>query len=216
MELKNVIVLDTETANTMNDPLTYDIGWVVVEIPTGRILKTESYAVAEIFYHKYLMSTAYYFEKLPIYWNEIRNGKRKVASLYTVRHTLKTDCQAYGVTEIYAHNASFDYKACQKTQRYTTCSAWRWFFPKDIIICDTLKMARQAFGKDPEYRAFCIENDYLTKRGQCRLTAEILYRYITGDNEFIEEHRGLQDVLIEMQILLACIERGVTDGALWE
>ena len=212
---KYAIVLDTETANSMDDPMAYDIGWAVVDLETEKIIKTESYAIAEIFTMPSFMTTAYYAQKIPQYWHEIQEGTRKLARLYTVRQALMTDCNIFGVTEIYAHNASFDYRACQKTQRYTTCSAWRWFFPYGITICDTLKMARKAFNT-ASYGVFCATNGYLTKRGQCKYTAEILYRYITKDNDFVEQHKGIDDVLIETQILFECRRRGVTNGALWE
>ena len=56
---------------------------------------------------------------------------------------------------------------------------------------------------------------YLTKNGRKRYTAEILYRFISGNNEFTEEHTGLADVLIEKEILVECLRRGVADGKLW-
>ena len=33
---------------------------------------------------------------------------------------------------------------------------------------------------------FCEENGYLTKTGHVRMTAEIIYRFITGENDFKE------------------------------
>ena len=47
------------------------------------------------------------------------------------------------------------------------------------------------------------------------MTAEVLYRFLSGDNEFSEEHKGLDDVLIEKEILIECRRRGVTEGSLW-
>ena len=35
-----------------------------------------------------------------------------------------------------------------------------------------------------------------------RLTAEILYRFITHDKTFKESHTGLEDVMIEKEILV--------------
>lgn len=211
----NVIVLDTETTNSLDDPFCYDIGWAVVNLDTHETLKTESYAVAEIFLDRELMSYAYFADKVPSYWEEIKHGNRKLARLYTIRRSLVADCKAYHVTEIYAHNANFDYLSCSLTQRLLTSSKWRYFFPYGTVICDTLKMARKAFGKDTRYREFCKSNGYLTKNGQNRYTAEILYRYLTGNNEFTEEHKGLDDVLIEKEILFACRQKGITDGALF-
>ena len=54
---------------------------------------------------------------------------------------------------------------------------------------------------------FCSENGYTMKNGSPRMTAEILYRYLSGNNDFEEEHTALADVLIEKEIFKACIER---------
>ena len=212
----NVIVFDTETTNSIDDPIIYDIGWAVIDLETREILKTESYAVADVILDKELMSSAYYAEKLPSYWDEIKNGDRKLARLRTINNSLKADCKAYDVKEMYAHNARFDYRSCTLSQRYLTSSKYRFFLPYNVKICDTLKMARKAFNKDSDYCEFCDKNGYKTKRNQNRLTAEILYRYLTGNNEFEEEHKGLADVLIEKEILFACRDKGIIEGALWE
>jgi len=211
----NAIVLDTETTNSLDDPFTYDIGWMVVDLETEEVLKSESYAVAEVFLDKELMQSAYFIDKVPSYWEEIKSKDRKLARLFTIKKSLMADCKAYGVTEIYAHNARFDYLSCNTTQRFLTSSKWRYFFPYGTKICDTLKMARATFGKDSDYVSFCKENDFVTKNGQCRFTAEVLYRYLTGDVDFEEVHKGLDDVSIEKEILFACRRRGVTDGALF-
>ena len=214
--MKNVIVLDTETTNSLEEPIAYDIGWAVINLETEEVLKTESYAIAEIFLDKELMSCAFFADKIPSYWEEIKYGSRKLARLSTIHRTLVNDCKAYGVKEIYAHNAIFDNSSCNLTQRYITGSKYRYFFFFFTCVCDTLKMARQAFKNDDDYGRFCYENDYLTKRGQRRYTAEILYRFMNGQNDFEEVHKGLDDVMIEKEILFECRRRGVENGALWD
>lgn len=211
----NRIVLDTETTNSLEEPLAYDVGWAVVD-ENGFILKAESYAVAEIFLDKDLMASAYFVEKIPKYWEDIKSGDRKLARLATIWKTLKTDCVTYGVSEIYAHNARFDDLSLKLTSRFISGSKFRYFIPFGVTMCDTLKMARQTIGKDEKYKAFCDENDYKTARNQHKLTAEILYRFISGNNDFIEEHEGLDDVKIEKEILIECLRRGADNGALWE
>lgn len=210
-----VIVLDTETTNSIDDPICYDIGWAVVETETGEIIKSESFAVAEVFLDKELMAYAYFAEKIPSYWEEIKRGERKLKKLYSIRKALQADCKKYYISEIYAHNARFDYRSCNLTQRYLTSSKYRFFFPYQSTICDTLKMARQAFKEDKEYCDFCERNGYKTKNNQNRYTAEILYRFLSGDNNFEEEHKGLDDVKIEKDILCECLRRGCRNGALW-
>jgi hypothetical protein len=47
----------------------------------------------------------------------------------------------------------------------------------------------------------------MTKQGKPRATAEILYRYIVKDESFVEEHKALEDITIEMEIFWHCIRQ---------
>ena len=208
------IVLDTETCPLeQTDEVTpwnmfvYDIGWAIVD-KRGKVYKTQSFINADIFLdEKELMKSAYYSEKIPKYWEDIKSGTRQLKSFYNIRKQLLEDIAEYGVKEIYAHNMRFDYGTLQNTQRWLTKSKYRYFFPKGIEICDTLKMARQVLKDSKMYRIWCEQNDYITKNNQCRFSAEVLYRYITGNDDFIESHTGLEDVMIEKDILAYCYSR---------
>lgn len=209
-----LIGLDTETCNgimvgeklDLSQSLVYDLGWAVTD-KKGRIYKTESFVIAEIFLGmKDVMKSAYYANKIPMYWEQIKSGQRKLASFWTVKKAFYADIKKYGVKNVFAHNAGFDVRALNNTIRYITKSRFRWFFPFGLEIWDTLKMARQTIGKQKTYQEFCAKNNYLTKhkKPQVRLTAEILYRYISGNNDFVESHTGLEDVLIETKIMAKC------------
>lgn len=209
------IVLDCETApcdRTLEDitpinMLVYDLGWVVTD-KRGRVYKTRSFVNADIFLdEKELMQSAYYAKKIPEYWKDIKSGKRTLTSFYNIRKALLDDIAEYGATQLFAHNMRFDYGALTNTQRWLTKSKYRYFFPKNVEICDTLKMARQVVASTPTYKKFCQDNGYMTKNNQVRLTAEILYRYITRDEDFKEEHKGLDDCLIEKEILAYCYRK---------
>lgn len=200
----NVIVLDTETTNTLEEPICYDIGYAVINLETEQVLKTESFAVAEIFLDEELMACAYFADKIPQYWDEIRNGKRKLARLSTIRRTLAKDCKDYEVTEIYAHNMRFDYVSCTISQRYLTSSKYRYFFPYGVALKDSLKYSKAVLKDNKDYDNFCNANNYHTKNNQNRYTAEIIYRFLTNDISFIEEHKGIDDVMIEKDIVLYC------------
>lgn len=206
------LVIDTETCpldRTLDEVspqnmFAYDVGYAIVD-KRGNVYKTESFIVADIFLdEKELMKSAYYAEKIPKYWDEIKCGKRILTSLYNVRKTMLKDIADYGIKEIYAHNMRFDYGNLNNTQRWVTKSQYRYFFPKGVEICDTLKMARDVIATMPTYIRFCNENGYLTKNGQVQLKAETIYRFILKDTSFIESHTGLEDVLIEKEILAYC------------
>lgn len=209
------IVLDTETCPLDRDfegvspynMFAYDFGWAVVD-KRGNVYRTRSFIVDDIFNkEKELMTSAYYAWKIPKYLKEIEEGTRIVADFYTIRKTLIEDMREFEVTEVYAHNMRFDYGTTNNTQRWLTKSKYRYFFPYGTEICDTLKMSRQVLGKMPTYIRFCEENGYLTSNGQPRFTAEIIYRFISKNNDFVESHTGLEDVMIEKEILAYCFRQ---------
>jgi len=213
--IKYRIVIDTETCPMDKDliqvmpsnMLVYDIGWAVVD-KRGNVYRTRSYVNADVYLGETtLMRSAYYADKLPQYERDIAEGSRTLATMFTIKKKLQKDMEEYGITEVYAHNMRFDYGSLNNTQRYITKSRYRYFFPYGTEICDTLKMARDVIGKMPTYKRFCTENGYLTKRGQLRFTAEILYRFISGKNDFAESHTGLEDVMIEKEILAYCFRQ---------
>lgn len=199
-----ILVFDTETANSLDDPLVYDIGWAIVD-KHGRVYETKSFINADIFIdEKDLMQTAYYKDKIPMYWDRYRNGETVIKSWYNIRKEFLASIEKWGIKEVVAHNSRFDYRATATTQRWLTKSKYRYFIPKDIEIWDTLKMARDVIGTMPTYRKYCEENGYVCRNGQLKMTAEILYRFIKKDETFEEEHTGLADVLIEKDILAYC------------
>ena len=215
--IRYFIGLDTETCNgvvvddklDLSQSLVYDLGWAITD-KRGRIYKTRSYIIAEIFCEmKDVMKSAYYAEKIPNYWDDIKSGKRILASFWTVRRAFMDDVKEYGVKNVFAHNAGFDVRALNNTMRYITKSQFRWFFPYNLEIWDTLKMARQTIGRQKSYQKWCSRNGYMTnhKTPRVRLTAEILFRYISGQHDFNESHTGLEDVLIETVIMAHCFRQ---------
>lgn len=198
------IMIDTETANGLDDPLFYDVGYQVID-SHGRLYKSRSFINADIFLaEKDLMTSAYYAEKIPQYWESIQKGERILTSLYNIKKALAEDVKEYNCKFICAHNAFFDYKALNTTQRYITKSKYRYFVPQGLEWWDTMRMAQSVIYKMPTYKKFCAENGYMISKNRPKLTAEVLYRFITKDIDFVEEHKGLEDVDIERQILAYC------------
>lgn len=208
---KYIMVLDTETANGLmvNDKLdlscslVYDIGFTVVD-KKGRIYCQKSMAIREIFCGMAdVMKSAYYAEKLPKYWEDIKASRRNLVNFMTARRIVLEVMKEYNIQTVSAHNARFDVNALNNTIRYITKSDKRFFFPYGIEIWDTYKGAVNTICKQKGYIRFCERNGYMTKHKtpKVRATAEILYRYLSGDNNFIEEHQGLDDTTIEAKIL---------------
>ena len=212
---KKFIMLDTETTNDIDCPLVYDIGFAVIDA-AGNVYASYSFVNADVFCDDELMSYAYFSEKIPQYWKDIKNGTRVLKSFRSIEKIFRRVCADWNVDTFVAHNARFDYLALQNTKRYITTSRSRWFFPYGAKFIDTLKLSRLALGENEIYREFCIENEYVTKSNINRYTAEIVYRFISGDNNFIEEHTGLADCMIEKDIFCYCLETiPFKNGYLW-
>lgn len=210
------IVVDTETTNSLDEPICYDVGFAVVD-RFGAVYERFSFVVAETFLDRDLMSYAYYADKIEQYWQEIKAGKRKLAKFSTIRRIFADTCKRNQVKIVLAHNARFDNRSLNLTQRYLTASKYRYFFPYGLKVWDTLKMSREVLKNDDEYGAFCYNNDFLTSRLCKQFTAEVLFRFICGEVDFEEQHTGLEDVLIEKEIFAYLMWRNPTlNGALWK
>lgn len=210
-----ILMIDTETTNDIDCPIVYDVGYQIFSMEKG-VLCAKSFVNRDIFTDNDLMKYAYFADKIPSYWNDIRTGKRKMLSWKNIKNAVYEDCKKYEVHYACAHNAIFDYRSLNTTQRYLTCSKWRYFLPYGVEWLDTLKMARALLKDVEDYTTFCWDNEYLTKNNRIRYTAEIIFRWLSKNIDFVESHTGLEDVDIERQIFeyLYNLNPGF-DGRLW-
>jgi hypothetical protein len=212
---KYYVVLDTETCPIDKDfngvdpynMWVYDLGFAIVD-KKGHVYEQRSFIIKEIFFNeKELMKSSYYTDKIPNYYEDIRAGKRKVVTFYEARKELENLMEEYNTNIVVAHNSRFDDIALKNTQRWLTKSKYRYFLPYNTEVWDTMKMAQSTICKQKMYKRFCEKNGYMTKNNQVRKTAEVIYRYIKGEFDFVESHTGLEDVLIEKEILAHCFRQ---------
>jgi len=199
-------VLDTETCpitpSDKVDPhnmLVYDIGYRIID-KKGTCYLERSFVVDDIFFGEYKkMLSCYYADKLPQYFKDIAEGTRVRKSFEEIMKIFREDLKDCNCKIVSAHNAYFDYTSLATTIKYLFENK-AYFFPYDIKIYDTMKMARDTICKNKTY-------DYYTSNGRKSATAENLYKYITNNEDFKESHTGLEDTKIESEILLACLRQ---------
>lgn len=187
----------------------YDIGLQIVD-NEGYVYDEYSIVNEDVFFGMpEAMQEAYFTDKIPQYLTDIRMGKRKIMNTWQIYKLIRNLCDEYQIKACIAHNARFDIKVTNATLRYQTKSKRRWFFPYEMPIWDTMKMANDTICKQKRYIEFCKENGYMTNHTtpQVRKTAEVLWRYLTNDNAFEEDHTGLEDVTIEAQIFAECVRQ---------
>lgn len=199
------LVLDTETTNGLDQPFVYDIGGVVTD-KQGRIYERFSFVVRDIFvYERALMQTAYYANKIPEYVEDIHNKERVMMDFYEIRRYILNLMKEYNITDVAAYNAHFDRNALNTTQRWITKSRSRYFFPYDTNFVCIWNMACQTLCQRKTYKEFCETNGLISNRGRnISTSAENVYRYLILNPTYEEEHKGLDDVLIETEIMKRC------------
>ena len=198
------LVIDTETCNTIEQPLPYDVGYAICD-RYGNIVLEKSFVVAETFLDmSEAMQSAYYAEKIPRYWEDIKNGTRVVKSIWNIRRELHTDMKTYSVKWVGAYNMGFDKKALNNVMRYTTKSFCRWFFPFGTKFFCIWHMACQTLMNSRNYIRFAKENGLESEKGNILTRAESCYRYLKNMIDFSESHTGLEDVKIEIEIMAKC------------
>lgn len=201
------LVIDTETCNTIEQPFPYDIGFAICD-RYGNIAEERSYVVAEIFLDmKDTMKSAYFAEKIPQYWEDIKNGTREIKSIYKIRKEVKDLMNKYNVKKVGAYNMGFDKRALNNVMRYTTKSFCRWFFPFGTEFFCIWHLATQTLLQQKTFFKIAEKNGWFSEKGNLLTNAEVTYNYIKKMSDFKEEHKGLEDVRIEIEIMAYCFRQ---------
>ena len=104
------LCIDTETVPVDKDfdgvdpynMWVYDVGVAVID-KHGNVYETFSFVNADIFIdEKELMKSAYYADKIPDYWEDIKNGKRVLTSFYNIRKTIMMLIDKYEIEKVFA------------------------------------------------------------------------------------------------------------------
>jgi hypothetical protein len=194
------LILDTETIS-LDKPFVYDLGYTIADAD-GNIIAKKSYVITQIWNNKELFATSYYAAKKPLYISRLKSKYSKKVSWGNAMRYLANDIKKYGVTEIFAYNSRFD------TRALNFMCAWYKVVNGlgDFKINDIMKYIAP-ITETEDYKNFCESNGYMTahKIPQCQKKAETLYRYLTKNVDFTEEHTGLEDSLIELEILMVAL-----------
>lgn len=200
---KLFLIVDTETFGGFDLPICYDIGLAVID-KTGKVYAQYSFVVKDTFLGMAEQAaTAYYADKFPQYHKDIKDGKRKCVDFFTIRRIANALLAKYNINDVVAHNAKFD---CSSLNNTAHLLGYTSFFHRYVEWWDTLQMVADTIAQQKNYKKFCENNNYMTKHKTPRpqMRAEIIYRYISGNNNFIESHTGLEDVMIEKEIFKQC------------
>lgn len=204
---ENMCLLDVETANDTKDALTYDVSCRFLNAQ-NKIFDERAFVVRDVFVDEHeLMKQAYYASKMPEYSEDIRAGKRQMINFLDMRLEILKLMKEYDCHTVAAYNCAFDRNALNTTLRYLTKSKYRWFFPCDTKFVCIWNMACNTICQTSEYKTFAELYRYYSNHGKnYRATAETVYAFLSQNPNFNEEHKGLEDVRIEHEIMKECLK----------
>ena len=193
--MKNIYcTLDTETFGGASNPKgIYHLAGII-HTRKGEVLATFNYLISE--HYNEIEKDSYAKRNFHKYADMIANGI--VTSIPTEKMAVEMVnnlCEFYGVNVMTAYNSGFDFV---KTECRELLNGRQFI--------DTWLMALQTITTKKSYEKFCVENDYLTKKRNLQTSAEVVYRFLTSNTDFIEEHTAFEDSKIEMQIFLECLK----------
>lgn len=218
---RKFMVLDTEACGICprNDDVrpdemrVYDLGFIVAD-RDGVVYETASMADVtrltqrDIYrgHNDRLVNSAYYAEKLPTYWAGLRSGEWEPCSFYDMHERVLNAIKRHNIKDVWAYNAKFDRDALNATIANASNGYRRFFMPYGTIWRDIWSASSECITNTPKYAKWAIRNDYTSAKGNPQTSAEVVYRYLTGNHDFVEEHTALSDCRIELAILLKCFK----------
>lgn len=202
-EKTKYLVIDTETYGDIKYPIAYEIGGVVCD-RDGNIYHSFHYAIRETFADLRRMCTAYYSWKFPGYVDRLYEREMEPVGFGEICARIDAIIEHYDIHTIAAYNLAFDLRAMRNTAREVLHTDTWYDRPLEQLCimcaaCDILYGAK--------YCKVARENGWVTEKGNIKTSAETGYRFISGNLDFEEEHRGLDDCLIEAQILAAVFRK---------
>lgn len=196
---KKILVFDTETVGDIPRQLVYDVGGVITD-RNGKIYHEFHYVVDETFADLQLMHSAYYASKFQTYIKSIYNQDIEPIPFADVLRKITALIDLYDVKTIAAYNLAFDLRAMANTSEWLFDNR-NWLNREVEQMCIMCAACDVLYGK--AYIKLARERGWVTDKGNIRTTAECGYRYVSGEYDFEEAHRGLDDVKIETQIMVA-------------
>ena len=212
-----IAVIDTETASLMGG--VYDFAYAITD-KKGNIEKTENHLVEEIVTNGSMMMGAFYAKKtFSHYFPMLDNDLIDLWAWSDIRDQFLQDLIDYDVSIIAAYNLPFDARVLAAT--HNSITKQEKFLHGKYKMLDIWRFSCLTILNRRGYKNLAHEKGWVSDAGNIRTNAECAYRYAANDNEFIEHHTALHDVIAENKILAYCFRQkkktpfGLTGVAPW-
>lgn len=198
----NILVFDTETTN-LEKPFCYNVGYVIYNVDENKVVLSRDFVIEQVWHNSMLFTTSYYADKRELYVSRMKGRKATLDKWGYVMQRLYRDIVEFEITNAYAYNCKFDEKVFA-----FNCDWFKTINPiEHLQIHDIRGYVCEKIVND-DYVAFCEELELFTESGNYSTTAETVFKYVSGNVDFIEEHTALADSVIECEILAYCVNSG--------
>lgn len=205
MAKEKFIVLDVEG---MSGLIPYNVGYIIAD-RYGNIYKERSFALPQNIYINIVrsanlnqaveMTAGNVADILQDFKNPFFKRKYKCVGNEEFKKRLLKDIDKHKIKKVYAYNVAFDKASLRNLFD-------KEFEQLNVEFIDIIPIILRTKLLTKKYCQFCIDNGFVTEKGNIMTKAEIVYRYLSSDLNFVEEHTGLADVKIEYQILLKAFQ----------
>lgn len=202
---KPFVVLDVEGMSTCRP---YNIGYIIGD-KFGNIFLERSFAVLPCVWENLkncLQAKEMTHKNIQEILGDIENSttrKYVYNSIEEVKKLILNDFIKYKVNEVWAYNAAFDKSSIKRLFNDD------WAMIDNLVtFYDIIPAIVHTKLLNKNYVNWCNKNGFITQKGNVQTKAEIVYKYLTNNLIFEEEHTGLNDCKIEYQILLNAIHSG--------
>lgn len=203
------ILLDTETVSKQGETLVYDLAWLVID-NNGNVIEEHNFIIDEVYsdFPALFDSQFITYGKYLWYSDALAHGMLESISAFDALNALYLSMCEYNVSFVTAYNVPFDLKAIDQTCKHfgilNPLEVYERLIGNVLDIMDLWRLAKSHIVTKP-YEQFCVENGFLTdKHKKAKTSAEIVYRWISDDVGFVEDHTALSDCLIEVEIYVKC------------
>lgn len=192
---KNILIIDTETARGLENPIPYDIS-VGIYNKLGKLLFAKTFLVSEIWNNDQLYNSSFYgASKRGEYNSQIRKGTAEILTAKQVMKEIKRLIKNNNVGLVGAYNYKFDNLACLNlSTEYNTTNPFYGmpYFDIQLLTAERLRGCKHFYD-------YIEKNNLKTQKGYASIKVDTVYKYLFKSKK-VEEHRGLEDIKQESKI----------------
>ena len=200
---KHFMILDTETTSTARIP--FDIAYTIID-RKGNIVEQKNYLTADVFNsplgQHLLMHDDFSKNKMHKYVEMMKAGL-PTTYFAAIREEMRATIKKYNCIVV-AYNAKFDYESLTN---FAMSLGFKNFFKDSTQVWDLWNIALSVIIDSRNYVKFCKDNKFTNEKGNLKSSAEVVYRFITKNTDFVESHTALDDTEIEAAIMTKCLKR---------